>query len=244
MFSQANFELPAGARLTLWAVLATAPLAVWRRRLLPAILLVSPIAMTLLGHLLRAWPWGPFRTNQFLLPYVVLATLYAVELLAGGIPRRLGSLAATGVALALIALHVPTDLRAHDRKSTPGDSSVKAALEIVRTHHVGRRPKRLPGRIPLVAGRHAGPPIEYYLHQHARLRHRFAVIREEYEIIHVGGWGGSMWRDRRIPDGPLWVITEHPENTAAAEAYLERHCEIELLRHLPGGDLVAHARCP
>lgn len=100
-------------------------------------------------------------------------------------------------------------------------------------------------KIPLVADRHVGPPISYYTWQHKYLRDRFAFIRDEYEVIHVTGWGMDMWKDPRIPTNrPMWVITENPENTITARSYLKRNCDVEMMKDLPGDDLVAYVRCP
>jgi hypothetical protein len=96
-----------------------------------------------------------------------------------------------------------------------------------------------------VAGRHAGPPLNSYTRQHKYLRDRFAFIRDEYEVIHMSGWGMEMWSDPRIPTAsPMWVITEHPDNTFAAKSYLTQNCDVELMQDLPGDDPVAYVRCP
>ncbi len=243
--SHGNFEIPGQTRLAAGALLAVVPLALWNRQLMPVILLAGPIMTTLACHLLGWWPWGPFRTNQFLIVYIVLTILYSFELFERGLSHRLGSIAVTVIAVTLIAVHFPTDLRAHDRKWIGGDSAIKKALEVIREHHVRHEAEpRRAHKIPLVAGRHAGPVIEYYTQQHAHLRHRLAFIRDEYQLIGVSGWGMEMWGDRRIPSGALWVVTEHPVNTNAAKRHLERHCDVEILKLLPGDDLVAYARCP
>lgn len=117
---------------------------------------------------------------------------------------------------------------------------------MIRDHHsrLGEKDVALGRRIPLIADRHAGPVISYYIYQHKYLRDRLAIIRDEYEIIHVTGWGMDMWKDPRIPTGPMWVITEHPDNTKTARSYLKQACDVELMKYLPGDDLLAYVRCP
>jgi hypothetical protein len=184
-----HFDVPGETRFVLGAGLATIPLALWSGQALPAIVLTGPILLALAGQLLGWWPWGPFRTNQYLIVYIVLSIVYSVDLLARWLPQRLGSIGATLVAVVVIAVHCPTDLSAHDHKRTTGDSSIKQALEIIREHH--RRQETHPehgGQIPLVVGRHAGPPVAYYTQQHALLAPRFAFMHDAYRIIHVTRW--------------------------------------------------------
>jgi hypothetical protein len=241
-----NFAIPLEPTLLLGAFFAAVPLALWRRESL-AILLAVPIGIALGFHLLGLWPWGPFRANQFLVIYIVLLTLLSFDLLDRGAGHRVVSAGVAAVALLLIVAHVPLDLGAYEAKHFPGHSSLKEALEVVREHHLRHngRPGTAAGRVPLVADRHAGPAIDYYTQQHAYLRDRFAVIREEFEVIHTTGWNIDMWTDPRIPvDEPMWVITENPENTLTTKRYLEQYCEVEMLVDLPGDDLVAYARCP
>jgi len=139
--SDENFEVTWETDLVISAFFAAVPLALWRRQFLPAILLAAPIVTTLAFHLLGLWPWGRFRANQFLIIYIVLLTLYSFELLGRGSRRRLVSIGVTAIAFFLISAHCPTDFSAHDRKRSPGDSSLKKALEVVREHHFRRHEK-------------------------------------------------------------------------------------------------------
>jgi hypothetical protein len=241
-----NFAIPLEPMVLLGAFFAAVPLALWRRESL-AILLAVPIGAALVFHLAGLWPWGPFRANQFLVIYIVPLTLLSFDLLGRGSRDPFVSMGVAAVALLLIAAHFPTDLAAYEGKRFPGHSSLREALEVVREHHL-RSPdatRKLAGRVPLVADRHAGPAISYYTQQHAYLRDRFAFIREEFEVIYTTGWNIDMWTDPRIPIGrPMWVITENPENTITTKRFLTQYCAVEMMVDLPGDDLVAYARCP
>ena len=241
-----NFAVPAEPTLLLVAFFAAVPLALLRRES-RVVLLAAPIGTALAFHLLGLWPWGPFRANQFLVIYIVPQTLLAFDLLGRGASHRFASIGVGAVALLLIAAHFPTDLGAYEVKHFPGHSSLRESLEVVREHHLSRpdATRKLAGRVPLVADRHAGPAIDYYVRQHAYLRDRFAFIREEFELIYTTGWNIDMWTDPRIPaDRLMWVITETPENTITTKRFLQQYCEVEMMVDLPGDDLVAYARCP
>jgi hypothetical protein len=221
------------------------------RRPKQLVLLLTPLVLLGLFNALGKWPLGFFRVNLFVLVYVVLIALAAVDWLldwgtqwgkssnaggAQGWPRRL--LVAAPAALLALSLVLP---RVSFAAPNPNVKETRPWMAHSELRHAARtlRERNSERRETLLVDHYSYHGLEYYARVHPErtklsLRKRFKVRRSE-DLQHLQR---AVLKQR----GEFWVLVSRLEFVAPMHSLLERECKhVEELRLGPH-HLLAHCR--
>ncbi len=133
MSERVGRELAALERLS-WvlAYVVGAVVLLRRRRFEDAVMLLGPVLTVLLFNVLSLWPWGSFRTNLFLMAYVLPVPFVGFSYMLS-MGRRWLVPVASVVALLHVAPNLAFGFGVHrEKRSWTGHSEVPKILELMR----------------------------------------------------------------------------------------------------------------
>lgn len=165
----------------------------WRK----ALLLLVPIATTSVMNYLGHWPFGVFRANLFMLAYMAAIAAMAIET-----PSTVSLRWAAVVPAAVLVLLPPIlfDRWWNARKrSLAWDSDMpKVIAELAKIE-----PARENGRVPLLLGRRACQPYEFYSTLHPATSRRYQKVLKRKFDVHC------FETDEALPAGVERYTPEH-----------------------------------
>ena len=164
-----------------WLIYAAGLVTVFvRRRFREATLLLMPFATITLMNTVGRWPFGPFRTNLFLLVYLAATASMAFD---WPLPARLRSLAIAPAAL-LVLLPLcafDRDWNARKRALCADSDMARVVRFLVANEPEGPR-KRRHRTLLFLSGRVCST-YEYYSSVHPRTSERFhQALRQTFEV--------------------------------------------------------------
>ncbi len=251
---------PFAATMSEWLFVAASLLGlvsiVWRKQVSRQILWLGPWAATIALGALGLWPYGPFRTNLFLVAYVLLLVIAGLEEAAHALHRVRGALIAGRLSLAtlLVMALLTSPARTAQKASQWANSSrVRQALLHVsetearwkraRARNPSKRPRRV--RPLLIMDGWASVPFKYYttLYEGADAT-KLQAMRKDFRIHSLrGGRFPSVRRaiDRRR-GGSYWLLTARSGDTyRRVERHVRKRCaKVDVAMTLPGTTVLMH----
>ncbi len=221
----------------------------------------GPVLLALVLGAAGMWPYGPFRTNLFLLGYAILFVAAGAESVETLLRRRrwaqgLG-LAALSSYLALAVAVPPSRAAAKSMWGQAG--SVRQALRHVRRElgplasagptrvasGAGERPPSGPASAALIMDGPACAAFEYYttLYEHAHEWH-LDDLRDSLSRVCIKDRLPQLQEEVRTRGGePYWLVTAQRQLAAGIRRAVKRACPgVDFERELPGETVVMH--CP
>lgn len=192
---------------SVWGVLHLAGLAtlLLQKRLSHALLLLTPLVVTLAFNALGFWPYGAFRTNLFLLFY---AAAIAATALDWERPTWQPVWAVAGLSLTLAPI-VAFERDFHEHKGSSGfvvHSVMPQALDLLLSQP-GRDPRRFTEEV-LVMDRATANVFDYYMRLQPDYRERAEAIRSRFRI--ESGKKPLLLARRYVETGAqVWALYQH-----------------------------------
>lgn len=150
------------------------------RRLALLALLASPLACMAAANVVGFWPYGDFRTNLFMIPYVLLVTGLGLDALATHPRVRMVTWAAM---LSLVFVLSPRDFD-HFRWKWMRDGAPSPQLTEVLDDVLARRQLDGPAvRNVIVADWHSWRVIDYYLRYHPEASRTHTETRDSTKLV-------------------------------------------------------------
>ncbi|MDP2344024.1 MAG: glycosyltransferase family 39 protein [Deltaproteobacteria bacterium] len=201
-----------------------------RRRWWVLLLLLLPLVTTVAFNVARQWPYGPFRTNLYLLSYlIVLAAVGADGVVQLGEQLRRGAgrvLVAVAVVVGIVALPwKPLRLARKGNRNQTAQASVREAMNLLRAAETAAPTA---GAKPiLVLDGHACTLFRYYRDHHARS----AELRDWF-LEHVddrcSGQGRKRWYPflDKVNGQEFWLISAQGSLSKRTLKLLHERCRV------------------
>lgn len=201
-------------------------LASWRYRRWRLFLLAGPLLVTIVFNRFGFWPFGVFRSNTFLLAYVVLIPMVGLDWLLS--QRRIvaGAAGALGCSLVLCScLTVGRDL--HERKhSMSTQSETKALLERMRAIHEqpGEQHEQ---RVFVLLDNYACSPFQFFLnHNQSADPKLLEFVNTSVDYRCSRGAGGVATGLRQSPGKLFFVVASNDRFTSQYEKAMSAEGEV------------------
>lgn len=180
----------------------------WRHRRWRVFLLAGPLLTAMLFNRFGYWPFGVFRTNVFLLAYVVLIPMVGLDWLLA--QRRVVAGAASAVACALVlcsSLTFGRDL--HERKHNMStQSEISTLLERIRTIHRQQPAEDRQERAYVLLDNYSCSPFQFFLNHDQRADPALLeFVNQNVDYRCSRGAGGAASALRQSPGKLFFVVT-------------------------------------
>jgi Dolichyl-phosphate-mannose-protein mannosyltransferase len=191
--------------------------------------LLGPLLVTVLGNYVGKWPLGAFRTNLFIIVYVLPLALLGFQFLATT-ERRAQVLAGLVLSLSLIpGFAYGFDLQGHKRIFTRDhyQRQIIAKLKAYRERQLASEPNQKP--LPLLLEPHTYSPHSYYLRDHPTFKPKYEKFFEanfKTEKVNPGALVSGLKKRLRREKRGMWIVSSSRRDLDRVEAAAERYATI------------------